>query len=44
MPVNGRSWGFNVSEGDLNLRYMIDIVMTIELSLAVSAVGSSKAR
>jgi hypothetical protein len=33
MPVNGRSWGFNVSEADTDLTYMIDTALTMEFSL-----------
>jgi hypothetical protein len=34
MPVNGRSWGFDVSETDTHLTYMIDIALTTQFSLA----------
>jgi hypothetical protein len=36
MPVNGRSWGFNVSESesDTHLNYMIDLALTTEFFVA----------
>jgi hypothetical protein len=33
MPVNGRSWGFNVSEPDTHFTYMINITLTAEFVL-----------
>ena len=36
MPGNGRLWGFNVSETDTHLTYMIDISLTTEFSLAAA--------
>ena len=33
MPGNGRLWGFNVSETDTHLTYMIDIALTTEFVL-----------
>jgi hypothetical protein len=33
MPVNGRSWGFDVSESDTHLTYMIDIALTTDFAL-----------
>jgi hypothetical protein len=33
MPVNGRSWGFDVSESDVHLTYMINITLTTEFVL-----------
>lgn len=33
MPANGSSWGFNVSEADTHLNYMINIVLTTEFTL-----------
>jgi hypothetical protein len=42
MPGNGRLWGFNVSEADTHLTYMIDIALTTEFALtAQGASGSS---
>jgi hypothetical protein len=38
MPVNRRLWGFNVSETDTHLNYLIDIALTTEFTLA--AVGA----
>jgi hypothetical protein len=36
MPVNGRSWGFNVSETDTHLTYMIGIPLTTEFALLLA--------
>ena len=38
MPGNGRLWGFNVSETDTHLTYMINIALTTEF--AVSTCGA----
>jgi hypothetical protein len=33
MPGNGSSWGFNVSEADTHLTYMIDIALATEFAI-----------
>lgn len=41
MPGNGRLWGFNVSETDTHLTYMIDIALTTEFVLLLAARGDN---
>jgi hypothetical protein len=33
MPGNAQLWGFNVSEPDTHLTYMIDIALTTEFAI-----------
>jgi len=43
--VNGRSWGFNVSEPDTHLTYMINIALTTEFTLLpIAAIAGSSLR
>ena len=37
MPGNGRLWGFNVSEPDTHLTYMINIALTTEFDFTGGA-------